>query len=65
MPRYSLDDPALLVALRAEAKEGAASWPAPDEEQLANLARLLAPPKVARTAPVRATGTVVEPRRAA
>lgn len=43
MPHYSLDDPALLEVIRAEAREGAANWPELSEKELGQLARLLAP----------------------
>ncbi|MFY1686405.1 hypothetical protein [Plantactinospora sp. WMMB782] len=44
MPAYRLDDPALDQAMRTLAAETAAGWPAPSEEQRAELAPLLAPP---------------------
>jgi hypothetical protein len=41
MAAYSLDDPALDEAMREQAKEAAADWPALSPAQLARLAPLL------------------------
>lgn len=47
--RYALDDPQLQDVIEQRAAETAAGWPALDQEQRQQLARLLAdPPRPAR-----------------